>query len=141
MIKLNFQGPKFVEQFGSFPTCSGVYAVYKYRINERKDSMECHLIYIGSTENFNTRISTSHHRWDCWERELDRDQMLCFTLAKHNDDAELERVEYAMIYEHNPVCNIYGRDKFSYDTTSVEVTGVTACMSPSFTVYKDSTRT
>ena len=132
---LVFRGYNRESNIQSLPAYSGIYGVYacSYNRNSRKVRIR-KLIYIGEAEKLNERISPNHENWDNWEKELETGEVFCFNYAKlSSPEATRKRVEAAMIYEHQPVCNKKGRKSFKHRDTKIKTSGKNKFMCDSFT--------
>ena len=139
--ELCFQGVWDTEATDHIPEYQGIYGVH---IGSPPTSLVVDtpsidkLIYIGMAENIKTRVfAPSHHKWDDWHRRLGHNQQIYFTTAPFApfwSESDRNRVEAAMIFHHQPVCNDNGKDSFGYDTTAVNTSGLNFNMSSQFQV-------
>lgn len=116
------------------PRQSGIYSVYacKYSVSEKTVSIR-KLIYIGESENVNSRIN-GHEKWPDWRRHLQSGEELCLSFAPINIDRV--RAEAAMIHHHKPPVNTEYVKTFPYDATTMQTSGMNSLLSNSFTVYQ-----
>jgi hypothetical protein len=96
-----FRGPHL---FGScmMPTSSGVYAIMI-----KTDSNTYKIIYFGESSKFDERITSFHHKYDCWKRQAGSDIGIYFGLhvmPTSTLDYRLQ-LESSLIQRFNPVCN------------------------------------
>lgn len=97
---------------------SGIYVVYGGKNTGEKTCEINRLIYIGESENINTRLS-DHERKDDWKKQLKEGEILYFSKTKVTGD-DRKQAEAALIYKHQPPCNIEYKDNFPFDTTRVK---------------------
>lgn len=118
---------------GSITAKSGIYCVYScvHNVNEKTVSIK-KLIYIGESENVQTRIATHEKRPD-WEKHVKTGEQLCFTFGPV-DSINRVRCEAAMINKHKPPVNTEYVDAFPFDQTTMNLSGRTAFFLHSFTV-------
>lgn len=117
------------------PIYSGVYFVYTAIYNEISKNLSLgELIYIGESENVNSRIQ-NHEKYETWISLLSDGQELCFSTAVvHGDDRT--RVEAAYIFKHKPQVNIEYKNSFPFNQTTIISTGKTILVNINFTVNK-----
>ncbi|WON75593.1 GIY-YIG nuclease family protein [Serratia sp. UGAL515B_01] len=129
-IELNFvwQG----EQATNFPKESGVYCVYRTTLNPKKKSDLKELIYIGESENIYERIS-DHNKLSNWKNCLSHDEVLGYSYSTIKA-VDRKRAEAALIYEHQPRCNIQDAVEFHFPETTITLNGVTAHLTTPFTI-------
>ncbi len=105
------------------PAASGLYFVFSCYFDSYKNLVTLRkLLYVGKSENVNYRL-LSHEKELLWRQSLQVGELLCFSYAAVLI-SELDRVEAAMIYHYQPLCNVDLRFEFPYDTTQVFQTGV-----------------
>ncbi len=137
VIKLDFGGV-FMKPSG-LPVEAGIYCVYACTDKDEKTVTNLKLLYIGESGKsvgIQQRVST-HEKAEEWKKQLPAGQVLCFTAAKVSDRASRERAEAAMIFHHKPPVNDEYTHSFPFDTTTINVTGKTSQLTPSFTVKKE----
>lgn len=132
-IVLNFRGYWRAPNAGGLPDQSGVYCVYACTHNAKKKTVSLkRLLYIGESVNIQDRV-IHHERWDDWERQLEWDEVLCFTAAPVEEENR-SRAEAAMIRVHKPICNRNRFSLFPYVTTMISTAGRNALLKSEFTV-------
>ena len=125
--ELVFEGLWNAAPTSNLPVYSGIYGVYKCSpatlLTNNKIPVH-ELIYIGMADNINTRVAPSvHHKWNVWHSQLGHNQQIYFTTAPLLSESDRKRAEAAMIFQHQPVCNDIGKDRFVYETTMVTTSG------------------
>lgn len=129
--KLDFQGYWRINKTGvaKYP---GIYCVYDSSCGNPTD-----IIYIGKTSR-TIDVRMSEHADDdgkifewVWRTE---GRPLYFSAAKVESDSDIERLEAAMVYQHQPSFNDQLKDCFSYSKTEVITSGKNHNLSPRFTV-------
>lgn len=102
------------------PSGSGIYGVYACTYNQYQQTVLLQrLLYIGEGANVRDRIA-NHEKWSEWRRQLRAGEVLCLNAALISGQSDRCRAEAAMIFSHKPPCNTEYRDRFPYDTTSME---------------------
>jgi hypothetical protein len=91
------------------------------------------LLYIGESENIRLRI-LGHEKKPIWKEHVRAGYELCYSCGPVNQASRF-RVEAAMINHHKPPCNTEYVNEFPFDTTTVSLSGATACLTTYFTVY------
>ncbi len=112
---------------------SGVYCVYRCVDNGDTVSIK-ELIYIGESGNVSDRVS-SHEKLPDWKRRLQYGEVLCYSSGAVSASDRV-RVEAAMINKHKPVVNVEYKNSFSFDETTISLSGKTALLDTYFTVRK-----
>jgi len=132
---LNFDGYWREPNISGMPAQSGVYGVYAATYNAAQGTVTLNrLIYIGESSDVRARIR-GHEKWPQWKRQLRAGEEICFNVALISGDADRQRAEAAMIFEHKPICNEEYVNSFPFDKTNVTTTGKNALMKSYFTVY------
>lgn len=135
-IKLNFDGYWRESKKKSIPSKSGIYCVYACTYNQDTKRVTIHkLLYIGESYNVNDRID-SHERLSDWENALEKNQTLCYSFAPVTNP-EREHAEAALIYKHKPPMNNEYVNSFTYNDTSIILSGKTSKLVESFVIYND----
>ena len=117
------------------PNHSGVYFVYECTCNEEDKIVKTHkLIYIGESDKVRDRIA-NHEKYNDFEKHVRPGNTLCYSTGPVSDTYR-ERVEAAYIYKHKPPENEEYTDSFPFNQTTVNSSGNTALLYPSFTVKK-----
>ncbi|MGI0007351.1 MAG: GIY-YIG nuclease family protein [Nitrosotalea sp.] len=100
-----FTGPHFLT---ACPTgnSSGLYAIM-IKPDPVSKPDDYTLIYIGETSNFEERLTTSHHRYDCWKRQAGSEDKIFYGLHVMKSSTEAQRLdlESDLIQQHDPICN------------------------------------
>ena len=125
--ELFFQGFWNTSSTDHLPKYQGIYGVYTgsppTSLVVNTPSID-KLIYIGMAGNINTRVfDPSHHGWNVWHSQLRHDQQIYFNTAYLEHESDMRRAEAAMIFQHKPVCNDIGKDRFVYELTMVTTSG------------------
>ena len=107
---------------------SGIYCIYAGSPNHDNSKKP---IYIGQTEDLKKRFR-DHEKLKKWERTAGC-RPLFYSFAKFDED-HLDDVEWAMIYEHQPICNDRCRKNPPDNQTTVTVNGDTAGLHKKFIV-------
>ena len=135
---LNFNGYWRELGIGGLPAQSGIYGVYAATYNAAQDTVTLNrLIYIGESEDVRARVG-GHEKWPLWKRQLRSGEEVCFNVALISGDADRQRAEATMIFEHKPVCNEEYVHSFPFDKTTVTTGGRNVLMTAFFTVYPTS---
>lgn len=120
---------------GNVPAQSGVYCVYTCVHDTQGKTVSLQkLIYIGESDNVRSRIS-SHEKQEDWESHLNSGEQLCYSFGSVPADSR-ERCEAALIFKHKPPENTEYVDAFPFDETTLNLSGTTALLTTSFTVYR-----
>ncbi|MBE6673602.1 MAG: GIY-YIG nuclease family protein [Ruminococcaceae bacterium] len=135
-ISLNFDGYWREANKKGIPDKSGIYCVYTCTYNHDTKKVTIHkLLYIGESNNVNDRIN-NHERLSDWKNALEKNQTLCYSFAPAiNPDRE--RAEAALIYKHKPPMNDEYVNSFTYNDTSIILSGNTSKLVESFVIYND----
>ena len=136
IILLTFDGYWRENAINSIPSKSGIYIVYEGSYNSQSDLITLHkVIYIGESENVNTRIS-GHEKWrPDWRKHCGGNKELCFTFA-HVMNPDRERGEAALIYKHKPPTNDEYKYSFPFDETTMNLSGKIVLLTTPFTVQR-----
>lgn len=120
---------------GGIPAISGVYCVYEctYNLAEKTVTLQ-RLIYIGESENINTRIA-NHEKQPLWQRYVRAGNELCYSCSPSGDPGRF-RLEAALINRHQPPVNIEYKDNFPFDKTIVQTSGNNALLDRYFVVNR-----
>lgn len=129
-FKLNFEGYWIDEE--SLPSRSGIYCVYSCLKFPKMVSIE-KLIYIGESSDVQDRHKR-HEKVYKWKKHLKGEEVLCFSYAKANYIIR-DRCEAALIFKHNPPENTDRTESFSFDQTTIELTGKTDKLCEKFTIH------
>jgi len=133
---LTFDGYWREPNISGLPAKSGIYGVYACTFNETERTVDLkRLLYIGEAADVQGRVA-GHEKLPAWKRQLKQGEVLCFNAALISPEADRQRAEAAMIFEHKPPCNTECMDSFPFDTTTVMTGGKNALMQPSFTVVR-----
>lgn len=132
---ISFEGYWREPKIGGIPNKSGVYCVYECTHNTSAETVSIHrLIYIGESADVNRRIN-GHEKWNDWKRYVRSGNQLCFSFGYIESDYR-ERVEAALINEHQPPVNSEYKYRFPFDTTTVRTSGCNAKLRSEFTVFR-----
>jgi len=132
---IEFDGYWREENKGSVPNNSGIYCVYSCTNNVDKNNITIKkLIYIGESENVNERLE-GHEKLPKWEKHLETDEELCYSFGAISTSSRV-RSEAAMIFKHKPPENTEYKDSFSFDQTTMKLSGKTAKLTTNFTVNR-----
>jgi len=119
----------------SVPALSGIYCVYACTHNTQANTVSVRkLIYIGESGNVRLRIS-NHPKQRDWERHLEAGEQLCYNFGAVAAGSRV-RCEAAMIFKHKPPENTEYVNEFPFDQTTMNLSGKTALLHTSFTVYR-----
>lgn len=123
------------EKKSGLPSVSGVYFVYEGKYNAQEKSCTLYkLIYIGESENINTRVN-SHEKYSEWKKHVRSGNTLYFSAAPVKGDDRF-RVEAAYIFKHKPPVNTEYINNFPFDQTRIISTGDTELLTTDFTVNR-----
>ena len=134
--KLDFSGFWNEASWAQLIAESGIYCIYvgTFNVQERGVFLR-EIVYIGESKNVRDRVLESpQNRRDIWVKQLDSDEELWASCAKISPRHARERTEAAMIFHHQPCCNIEYKKNFPFDRTTVRISGMTNFLSTSFTV-------
>lgn len=135
-ISLNFDGYWREVNKKVIPSKSGIYCVYACTYNQDAKNVTIHkLLYIGESHNVNDRID-NHERLSDWKNALGKNQTLCYSFAPATNP-DRERAEAALIYKHKPPMNDEYVNGFTYNDTSIILSGKTSKLVESFVIYND----
>lgn len=110
---LNFEGYLDDETLNYFPKCSGIYCVFAGIRSFTGNIVPRRLLYIGQATNLYDRHH-SHNYHDNWLKSLRNAEELCYCYAKVIE-SELDILENALIFHHQPPENINGKESFDYN--------------------------
>lgn len=131
---MNIEGYWLDTQIDDIPDDSGVYFVYEGTFDEVLNIDSIHkLIYIGESAWVRDRIM-KHERYDDWKKHVRPGNTLCYSFGPVSDHYR-RRVEAAYIFRHKPPENDEYRDIFPFDQTTINSSGATDLLDPSFKVY------
>lgn len=117
------------------PDQSGIYCVHACTHDTQADTVSLRkLIYIGESDNVRSRIS-SHEKQRDWERSLKSGEQLCYNFGAVAATSRA-RCEAAMVFKHKPPENTEYVNEFPFDQTTMNLSGRTALLHTSFTVYR-----
>ena len=126
---LNFNGYWSIDQAG-VANYSGIYCVYISATPATNATS--YLLYIGESSNIGYRILNHERRLD-WIASA-RYHPLCFNACHEADMQVRQHAEAAMIYHHQPLCNVEFKTHFPYGTITVTTSGKNANLSPGFII-------
>lgn len=131
---LNFYGYWREPNISGLPEKSGIYGVYActHDINAGKVNIK-RLIYIGESKDVKARVA-GHNKWEEWKGKLRAGEVICLNVAEISPEADRQRAEAAMIFQHKPTCNTEYTENFPFDLTNIETEGKNTLMDSSFSV-------
>lgn len=133
-ITIEFDGYWRDEDKGGLPAKSGIYCVYECTYKTQDKTVSIHkLIYIGEAEDVKIRVS-NHEKREDWLKHVRRGNELCFSFGGIGA-TDRARAEAALIFKHKPPENDDYVKFFPYDKTTMSLSGKTALLTTSFTVY------
>lgn len=100
-IKYEFQGP-FDMKSGVLLDQASIYAILTKNTIEKYN-----LLYMGESGQTATRIGSTHHKWNCWNKNKVFGlyyAVLYLPTEKYSRERRLE-IESELIKEFNPPCN------------------------------------
>lgn len=119
---ISFRGYWRLINIDGIPSESGVYCVYTCLYNEEEKSVSLKkLVYIGESEDVNTRLS-NHEKLKLWKKHLKGSETLCFSFGPVDGNYR-ERCEAAIINYHTPPENTEYAENFPYDKTILNLSG------------------
>jgi excinuclease UvrABC nuclease subunit len=132
-INVDFEGYWRDVNSGGIPNDSGVYAVYTATYDSQKGTVFLtRLLYIGEAGAVGDRIR-NHERREDWRNQLRLGEVLCFSLGRVNATIR-NRAEAALIFEHKPPLNTSCIEEFTYESTTMVLSGDHSFLEPRFTV-------
>jgi len=103
--EVQFTGPHILNSC-EIPNQSGLYAIMVKEdpINQPKNYT---IIYFGESENFSERVTSNHHKFDCWTKQVGSDNLIFYGLHIMENSTEEQRggLELKQINRFNPSCN------------------------------------
>lgn len=134
-IYLSYDGYYREPNFSSIPSISGVYSFFECRYNMIGGTVTLlRLLYIGQATNCRDRIM-NHDKLDEMKRKISFGNQLCVHVAAVKEQ-DKDRVENALIYEHQPPYNDLLKNSFNHDTTTIVNSGCYSNLKANFTVYR-----
>lgn len=102
---IEFTGPHMLS-FCPTGNSSGLYAIM-IKPDPTNEPNTYTIIYFGETENFEERLTSSHHKYDCWNQRIGSDGEIYYGLHIMPNSTEEQRreLEGLLIEKHNPICN------------------------------------
>jgi excinuclease UvrABC nuclease subunit len=96
-----FSGPYLLTRY-TIPQAAGVYAIM-----ERLADGRYRILYFGETSNFEERITSFHHKFQCWKRQAGSIDNVYFGLHGMSYSTQNQRLqlESELIQQYNPSCN------------------------------------
>jgi len=103
---------------------SGIYVVYAGRNFLSGTCLLRKILYIGESEEIETRINERHEHYNDWLKYLNKNEFLFFSLANVNTN-DRERAEAALICRHRDILpiNKKGKKSFLFPDTQIKITG------------------
>lgn len=133
-ISLEFDGYWRETNKSGIPAESGIYCVYVCTHNKEETLSIRRLIYIGESQDVNSRIS-NHEKLKDWGNYLKNGEIICYSLCKVGT-IDRERAEAALIFKHKPPVNTEYTDAFPFDTTTITLSGKHKFLDSSFTTTR-----
>ena len=134
IYSLKFDGYWVEANASGLPSLSGIYCVYACMHDAQRATVTLRrVLYIGEALNVHARVG-SHEKRPLWEANLVRGEKLCFSAALIWPDADRQRAEAAMIYQHKPPCNKEYVHAFPFAQTTIVASGSNVLLTGSFTV-------
>lgn len=122
-IELEFDGYWREPAFKNIPSHSGVYCVLACIHNKEKSTVDIKkLVYIGEAKDVNDRLTRGHEKLNEWKAKCADGEVICVSAAQVSS-TDRERAEAALIYLNKPPVNESLKDSFSFDDTTVKVSG------------------
>ena len=122
-ISLAFKGYRRDVNKGGLEEYSGIYCVYRCTYNATAKEVDLkELLYIGQADNIHDRLA-NHERLDDWKCHLEKDEQLCYSRARVDDEDTRLCAEAALIYHYKPCENTQHKDYFGYPKTKVSLSG------------------
>lgn len=101
----------------------GVYCVYRCVYSKSDNRVTINqLLYVGQASVGVRKRHENHEKFQEWEKRLLPGEQLCYSCAEVGI-SDLDRVESALIYLNQPVCNEKGKDAFGFYDTYIVVEG------------------
>ena len=117
------------------PKKSGIYCVYTCTFDKKEKTVSLNkLVYIGESDNVNSRIA-DHEKQEDWESHLKDGEQLCYSFGGISGASRV-RCEAAMIFKHKPPKNTEYVNSFPFDQTTMKLSGKTAKLTTKFTVNR-----
>lgn len=102
---IEFTGPHILSKC---PTSndSGLYSIMKKPDPISKPDTYT-IIYFGESEDFSQRITSSHHKYDCWKKQAGSENGIYYGLNILPSSTEEKRreIESQLIEKYHPTCN------------------------------------
>jgi excinuclease UvrABC nuclease subunit len=134
-FSIKFEGYWREQKKSSIPAKSGIYCVYSCMHDAQAKTVSLKkLIYIGESENVNSRIA-NHEKLPDWQRHVKQGELLCYSFGSAPSSNRV-RCEAATIFKHKPPVNSEYANAFPFDQTTMALTGVTALLHTTFTVNR-----
>ncbi|MFI3296609.1 MAG: GIY-YIG nuclease family protein [bacterium] len=106
---VDFNGYWGDEQKNGIPSESGIYLVYRCKINEQEKKVNLkEIIYIGQSSDVCERLS-KHEKYSDFQKQLLEDESLCYSYASVPDN-ELNIIENALVNMQQPQLNEQYKD-------------------------------
>jgi hypothetical protein len=123
-FQINVNGYWREQNKSELPITSGIYCVYTCILDGNQGEVEVsRLIYVGSAENVNEKISKAEELSQ-WESYLSGGEQLAYTFGAV-DSKFMERCASAIVFIHRPPANNGHSKKFSFEPTLIVLSGVT----------------
>ncbi|MFB5620433.1 MAG: hypothetical protein ACE5RC_04815 [Nitrosopumilus sp.] len=95
---LEFTGPHYLDHC-TLPSSSGIYSIM---IETTTNTYS--IIYVGETSDFSERLTTSHHKYDCWKPHGVTLHYGLYMMPSSTSEQRTD-LESKLISAINPPCN------------------------------------
>lgn len=136
LFELEFKGYYGENHLGKFPNKAGVYCIYAGHYVEDKKLHLDELLYIGQAESLKDRLTEKHDHLKKCQKRLKNNQELLFSYASVPSD-DLDRVEAALIFYHQPPVNEKCTESFNYSDTHITTSDNNKFLDTDFIVKED----
>jgi len=102
---IQFTGPHNLDSC-AMPNESGLYSIMIKPDPDNKPNTYT-VVYFGESENFQDRLTSSHHKYDCWKKQVGSDNAIYFGLYVMSNSSEETRreLEAQLIQKIRTTCN------------------------------------
>lgn len=133
---LDFDGYWREANKSGVPNKSGIYCVYSCTHDAINKTVSLKkLIYIGQSDNVNSRLS-NHEKLSDWGKHTSKGEVLCYSFAPVLQSS-IDRCEAALIFKHKPPVNSDFINSFPFDQTTIVITGKSNLLSTNFVVNRN----
>ena len=95
---IEFTGPHYLDHC-NVPESSGIYAIMIHT-----DANNYEIIYVGESSNLSERLTTSHHKYDCWKKYGETIHYGLYVMSNSTQERRME-FEGQLINLLKPKCN------------------------------------